>query len=54
MLDHRYNKKHKRKEYCLVSEDKTKILRWFGQNRPSPNKIKREERRVRYWENKGK
>jgi hypothetical protein len=47
MLVHKYNKKNKRREYALVSKSRqSKVLKWFGPNRPSKSRFQKEERRV--------
>jgi hypothetical protein len=49
----RYNPKTKKSEYCLVSvKDPKKILKWFGSNKPSDERVIHEEKRVQYFKNK--
>jgi hypothetical protein len=53
-LVRRYNKKHKRTEWALVSRsDPKKILRWFGPHKPSEERVLSEERRVQWFKHKG-
>lgn len=54
MLRQRYNAKHKRMEYALVStKDETKILQWFGVKKPNEERVKGVERRVEYFKHAG-
>jgi hypothetical protein len=40
------------KRWALVSvKDPSKILKWFGKNKPSLIKLTREEKRVQYYKN---
>ena len=52
MLVQRYNSKHKRKEWALVSLDGSRVLQWFGPRRPSEKRVEKTERRVRYFKHK--
>jgi hypothetical protein len=47
MLTQRVNDKTGEKEYCLVStKDPSKILKWFGKEKPSDEAVSKEEARV--------
>ena len=46
----KYNKKTKKKQWALVSmTDEDKVLKWFGDKKPSEDSVAREEKRVRFF-----
>lgn len=53
MLVMKVNPRTKRKVYALVSQDKKKVLQYFGKARPSTDEVKQVEDRVEYFKNKG-
>lgn len=53
MVRLKYNPKTGRKEYALVSRDGSKILEWFGANKPSKEAYKKAEARVQYFKHHG-
>ena len=53
MLVRRFNEKHGRTEWALVSRSKRRVLQWFGANKPSPERVARVERRVQYFKGRG-
>ena len=56
MLVKRRNEKNGKLEWALASVSSPgKILKWFGENRPSEEAVAKEEKRVQYFKNrKGK
>ena len=55
MLTQKINPKSGKTEYCLVSvKDPSKILRWFGTQKPSGERVASEEARVNYFKHKKK
>lgn len=53
MLVMKVNPRTKRKVYALVSQDKKKVLQYFGKARPSTDEVKQVEDRVEYFKSKG-
>jgi len=50
----KYREEKDRKEWALVSKsDNSKVLKWFGTEKPSDEAVEKEERRVQYFKNKG-
>lgn len=50
MLAKRVREKTGEKRYCLVSrKDPSRILEWFGKERPSDETIQNSERRIQFW-----
>jgi hypothetical protein len=49
-------KKHRedkdRSEWALVSKKGGKVLKWFGQEKPSEDRVKKEEQRIQYFKHK--
>ena len=52
MLTQRTNPRTMRKEWCLVSTEKHRVLQYFGKNKPSDEKVKEVEARIQYFKNK--
>jgi hypothetical protein len=50
-------KKHRedkdRTEWALMDSKGQRVLRWFGEERPSDERVKREERRIQYFRHQG-
>jgi hypothetical protein len=46
------NPKTHQKEYALVSKKSGRVLKWFGAAKPSDEVVKKEERRVHFWESR--
>lgn len=39
-------------QYALVSKSRpSKVLKYFGKKKPSPNQIKKAEQLIQFWEN---
>lgn len=54
VLLQRYRKDKDRKEWALVSKkDRSKVLKWFGPEKPSKERVLKEERRVQFFKRKG-
>jgi len=53
VLKQKYREDTGRKEWCLVSKDGDKVLKWFGPEKPSEEEVAKEERRVQYFKHKG-
>jgi hypothetical protein len=50
MLAQRVHEKTGEKEWCLVSrKDPSKILEWYGKERPSDEQVQETEDRVQYF-----
>jgi hypothetical protein len=56
MLKKFYRKSSGRKEWALVSiKDPSKVLRWYGQEKPSVDSVSKDEQRIGYFKHqKGK
>jgi hypothetical protein len=54
MLTERTNPRTKRKEWCLVSIEKGRVLQYFGKTKPSDEAVQKVEARIEYFKNKGK
>jgi len=51
----KYREETERKEWALVSkDDASKILKWFGPEKPSKEEVQKEEQRVQYFKSKGR
>lgn len=51
-LIQKHNAKTNKKEWALVSKsDSSKVLKWFGTEKPSDERVKKEEKRVQYFKN---
>ena len=53
MLTMKVNPRTKRKEYALVSQDKKKVLQYFGKSRPDAETIAQVEARIEHYATKG-
>jgi hypothetical protein len=59
VVTQRYRKEKDRKEWALVSRKpdkktgKRKVLYWFGTQKPSKEKVSKQEKRVQWFKNKG-
>lgn len=53
MVRRKYNEKTGRKEYALVSQDGSRILEWFGAQKPTKDQYKKAEARVQYFKHHG-
>jgi len=54
ILTQKVNPKTKKKEWALVSKsDPSKVLKYFGTEKPSKERVQKEERRVQYFKHKG-
>ncbi len=55
MLTKKINPESGKSEYCLVSTSSPgKVLKWFGVNKPSPEDVEKEEKRVSYFKHRRK
>jgi hypothetical protein len=55
MLTQKKNPKTNKTEYCLVSvKTPGKVLEWYGPKKPSDARVEKSEKRVTYFDNKGK
>jgi len=54
ILVQKVNPKSGNKEWCLVSKKDKKPLKYFGPEKPSKEKVQKEEKRIQYFKNKGK
>ena len=53
MLRQKFNKKHERKEWALLSVSKPgKVLEWFGLKKPSKARVAGSEARVQYYKHR--
>lgn len=53
MLRKRKNPKSGKTEWCLVSKkDPSRVLRWYGTKKPSPEKVAEDERQIAYFESR--
>jgi len=50
MLTQRVHEKTGQKEWCLVSrKDPSKILEWYGKDKPSEERVTESEKRIEYY-----
>lgn len=55
MLAYKFHEKTGQKEWCLVSrKDPSKILEWYGKNKPDAERVAESERRVEFYKHGGK
>ena len=52
MLAKRVNPKTKRKEWCLVSRDGSRVLEYYGKVKPPEERVQKTESRVDYFKQK--
>jgi hypothetical protein len=53
VLVKKYNPESKKEEYCLVSTSSPKkVLKWFGEKKPSPEAVEKEGRRVQFFKHR--
>lgn len=53
VLRRKYREEKDRTEWALMDGDGKKVLRWFGEEKPSEDRVKKEERRIQYFKHKG-
>lgn len=59
VVTQRFREENDRKEWALISKEpdkntgKRKILYWFGVEKPSEEKVLKQERRVQFFKHKG-
>lgn len=53
VLRKKYREDKKRSEWALLSKDGSRVLKWFGTQRPSDERVKKEEARVQYFKHQG-
>jgi hypothetical protein len=53
MLRQKVRESTGKKEWCLVSESKPgKVLEWYGQEKPSTERVAQSEQRVQYYKHR--
>jgi predicted nucleotidyltransferase len=53
ILKKKHNDKTGKSEWALVSRKSGRVLRWFGAQHPSEERVKKEERRIQYFKHHG-
>ena len=48
-LVHKYRKDKDRKEWALLESDGPQVLKWFGTEKPSEERVLKEERRIQFF-----
>ena len=52
ILRKKYREDKDRSEWALVSKKGGKVLKWFGEQKPSEERVKKEEQRIQYFKHK--
>lgn len=52
ILRKKYREDKDRSEWALVSKKGGKVLKWFGKQKPSEERVKKEEQRIQYFKHK--
>lgn len=53
MLRRKRREDRDRTEWALMDSKGQKVLKWFGEERPSDERVKKEERRIHYFKHQG-
>lgn len=53
VLRRKYRKDKDRTEWALLDSSGKKVLRWFGEEKPSEERAKKEEGRIQFFKHKG-
>jgi hypothetical protein len=53
VLRKKFRKDKSRSEWALMDSDGKKVLRWFGEERPSEDRVREEEKRVQFFKHQG-
>ena len=53
ILRKKFREEKDRSEWALLDKKGKRVLRWFGPEKPSEERVKKEERRIQYFKHKG-
>ncbi|HEY8096125.1 MAG TPA: hypothetical protein VIE65_08525 [Methylobacter sp.] len=53
ILRKKYRKEKGRSEWALMDSKGKKVLRWFGERKPSDERVQKEEKRIQYFKHQG-
>lgn len=53
VLRRKFRKEKDRTEWALLDSSGKRVLKWFGEEKPSDERVQKEERRIQYFKHKG-